>query len=188
MDVTPFLPHLAIPSLSFFFLTALCASATLVDLKFRRIPNFITVTGLLLGLVLGAWHGGWAGLTNSALGFLAGLALLLPGFMLRMTGGGDVKLLAAVGAFLGPSLTLPAFVLYILGGLVLAVLYGLYGSWSRGWRSPFGRFGLMFRTLMRTGRFAYIPPPADEAMGQRLPMAPAIAFGAIATPLLFSHG
>lgn len=188
MDVTPTLPHLAIPLPSFSILVALCASATLFDLRYRRIPNVLTISGLLLALGLGAWYGGWAGLTTSTLGFLSGLALLLPGFMLRMTGGGDVKLLAAAGAFLGPSLTLTAFLLYILGGLVLALFYVLYGWWARGWRPPFRRFGLMFRTLIRTGRFAYIPPPADEAMGQRLPMAPAIAFGAIATPLLFGHG
>lgn len=187
MDVSPSLSHLAIPFPSFLVLFVFCALATLYDLRFRRIPNTLTVSGLLLGLSAATWYGGWTGLTNSALGFLAGFALLLPGFMLRMTGGGDLKLLAAVGSFLGPSLTLVAFLLYILGGLVLAVLYGLYGWWAKGWRPPFRRFGLMFRTLIRTGRFAYIPPPADEAMGQRLPMAPAIAFGAIATPLLFSN-
>jgi hypothetical protein len=44
----------------------------------------------------------------------------------------------------------------------------------------------MIRTLLRTGQLAYLNPKPTEVMGQRLPMAPAIALGALAAPLLFA--
>ena len=110
--------------------------------------------------------------------------LLLPGFLLRMTGGGDVKLMASVGSLLGPRLVLYAFILYILAGLVWALVYTFYAWAFQGAEPPLARYGAMLRCLLRTGRVAYIPPKSTEAMGHRLPMAPAIAFGAIAAPLL----
>jgi len=178
--------HLALPAPTFAVLVMVALLAALLDLATRRIPNWLTVSGVILGLMLSTWQGGIGALAASLGGFLLGLALLLPGFLLRMTGGGDVKLMGAVGSLLGPQLILPAFLLYILAGLAWALIYGLYAWAAQGAPAPFARYGAMLRTLWRTGRFAYVRPRPGEAMGQRLPMAPAIAFGAIAAPLLFS--
>ena len=43
------------------------------------------------------------------LGFVVGLALMMPGHVLGATGAGDVKLMAAVGAIVGPALVVTAF-------------------------------------------------------------------------------
>jgi prepilin peptidase CpaA len=172
--------------LSLVILASLVLVASLLDLLWRRIPNWLTVTAALTGLVLGFWEGGTAGLVTSILGLLLGFALLLPGYLLHMTGGGDLKLMAAVGSLLGPILILYAFLLYILAGLAWALIYGLYAWAARGAEPPLGRYWAMLRTLLRTGRVAYVRPKPNEAMGRRLPMAPAIAFGALAAPLLFA--
>ena len=171
--------------LSLVILATLVLVASLLDLIWRRIPNWLTVSGALIGVALGFWEGGTSGLVTSVLGLLLGFALLLPGYLLRMTGGGDLKLMAAVGSLLGPRLILYAFLLYILAGLAWALIYGLYAWAAQGAEPPLGRYWAMLRTLLRTGRVAYVRPKPSEAMGRRLPMAPAIAFGALAAPLLF---
>jgi prepilin peptidase CpaA len=72
-----------------------------VDWRTRRIPNWLTVSGLLTGialnLILGGWHGAKASLEGAALA----LGLLLPVVLLRGLGAGDWKLMGAVGALMG---------------------------------------------------------------------------------------
>jgi prepilin peptidase CpaA len=74
------------------------------DLRSRRIPNWLTVPGLALGVGLSGFAGGWTGLRNSLLGVLVGLGLLLPFVLLRSLGAGDWKFAGALGAFAGPGL------------------------------------------------------------------------------------
>ena len=78
------------------------AAAGWSDWRFRRIPNWLTVPGLLLGVAVNSLVWGWAGARSSLLGALLGLALLLPFVMVRSLGAGDWKLVGALGAFLGP--------------------------------------------------------------------------------------
>jgi leader peptidase (prepilin peptidase)/N-methyltransferase len=90
-------------------------TGSLIDLKHRIIPDSITLTGIVAGLVLSAifpslqeqstWK---SGLFQSFLGMIAGggflyvTATLVEFFAKKEAmGGGDVKLLAMIGAFLG---------------------------------------------------------------------------------------
>lgn len=73
-----------------------------MDLRSRRIPNWLTVPGLLIGIGLNLFLGGWSGLRTSLLGAGLGLLLLLPFVLLRSLGAGDWKLAGALGAFAGP--------------------------------------------------------------------------------------
>lgn len=71
------------------------------DYRSRRIPNWLTVPGLAVGLGLNLAVGRWNGLENSLLGAGLGLLLLLPFVLLRSLGAGDWKLAGALGAFVG---------------------------------------------------------------------------------------
>lgn len=179
-------PSLAVPLLNYLAITALVIGAVFFDLRTRRIPNLLVVAGACVGVFLGACQQGIAGISISLLGLATGFALFLPGYALRMTGGGDLKLLAALGTLLGPRLTLYAFALYLPAALAWALLYSATAALRRGMASPFSRYWAMLKTLAITGRFAYQRPAANELMGQRLPMAPAIAFGVLTAPLFFS--
>ena len=52
----------------------------------------------------------------AAVGFVVGLALMLPGHVLGATGAGDVKLMAAVGAIVGPRVVVNAFLFTAVAG------------------------------------------------------------------------
>ncbi len=184
MEIDSFNPAIPIPT--FLVLAALAFSAAVWDLATHRIPNLLILGGAALGLLSGLYHQGLTGLAASLLGLLVGMCLFLPGYLMRMTGGGDLKLMGAVGSLLGPSLTLHAFFLYILFGLVWALLHGLFAWAFQEAELPLTRYWAMLRTLLSTGQCSYIRPKPSEALGRRLPMAPAIALGAILAPLLFS--
>ncbi len=88
------------------------------DVRTRRIPNRLTLAGLVLGLVLRTPLGAEAVMVG--LGG-AGIALLvsLPLFALGGIGGGDAKLLMVAGAFLGPQgLLVAGLAAGVLGGLM----------------------------------------------------------------------
>lgn len=83
---------------------ALAAVAGYTDWRSRRIPNWLTVAGLLLGIAFNFAIGGWVGTKSSLLGAGLGLVLLLPFVLLRSLGAGDWKLAGALGACVGPGI------------------------------------------------------------------------------------
>lgn len=127
------------------------------DLRARRISNRLVLLGAAVAALL---HGlGWvspapasaqAALVHGLFGGLVGALVLLPGYLLGRTGGGDVKLLAVAGAFLGPA------------GAAMAGLYAMAfgGPWLLWW-------------LWRARRLAARGASTDR----RAPYAPAIACG-----------
>lgn len=160
------------------FLLVLLWTAAAADLRRRRIPNRLTLGGAFVGVMLQAASAGTGGITVAAAGFVVGALILMPGFLLRATGPGDVKLLAAVGTVMGPYHILIAGLASIVVGAVIAVGIATAALAVRAGGSPWRRYAVMLRTLSVTGRPLYIPPAADEVMATRFPFAVAIALGA----------
>lgn len=102
----------------------LSAAAGWTDLRSRRIPNWLTVPGLALGVASNALLGGWSGLKASLLGAGLGLLLLLPFVLLRSLGAGDWKLAGALGAFAGPGLLVDLLLgsVFVAGVMALALV------------------------------------------------------------------
>ncbi len=88
------------------------------DGRYRRIPNFITFSLVLLGSVINSWQSGWSGLGMSLVGIITGLLLLIIPYSSGGIGGGDVKFLAGIGSMLGAGFAFSAF-LYgaVIGGI-----------------------------------------------------------------------
>jgi len=93
-----------------------------LDMKFRRIPNWLTVPAFVLALGLRVPMGSGP-VVDGLLAALIAFALSVPIFALGGLGGGDVKLLTAVGAFLGLDRLWGAL-------LVTALLGGALAAWA----------------------------------------------------------
>jgi prepilin peptidase CpaA len=154
------------------FATLLGASAWAVreDLLTHRIPNRLTSSLLCLGLTLQFILGGWSALGEAALGTAVGLAVLLPLHLLRATGAGDVKLLAALGAVLGPHWILLAGLYTLIAGGVLALGYLVLG----GLRAATAPVGVPWLLRIQLGF-----DRAQQLRRERFPYALAIAVGAV---------
>jgi len=75
--------------------------AGVLDWRYRRIPNWLTVSGFAAGVVVNTILFRWPGLETALLGTVVGLGLLLPFVLIRSLGAGDMKLAGALGACLG---------------------------------------------------------------------------------------
>ena len=105
---------------------ALAVIAGWMDWRSRRIPNWLTVPGLLVGVAVNGLAGGWPGMKSSLLGAGLGLLLLLPFVLLRSLGAGDWKLAGAVGAFVGWNMLLNLLMLSVFVAGIMAVGLVLY--------------------------------------------------------------
>ena len=100
--------------------------AGFTDLRSRRIPNWLTVPGLVVGIAGNGIIGGWSGLKTSLLGAGLGLLLLLPFVFLRSLGAGDWKLAGALGAIVGPGILADLLMLSVFVAGVMAIALIIY--------------------------------------------------------------
>jgi prepilin peptidase CpaA len=109
-------------------LIGLLALAAVNDYRTRRIPNTLILCGTGLAFLLNTLHAGAStiGFLGALQGFAVGLGLMLPFYLLRAMGAGDVKLMAMAGAFLGLPQTIYAALATVLAGGLLAVGYLLW--------------------------------------------------------------
>jgi prepilin peptidase CpaA len=102
---------------------ALTLYAGWYDWRTRRIPNWLTVPALILGIAVRYFIGGWSGVEMGLEGAGLALIVLLPLVLIRALGAGDWKLMGSVGAFLGPRMLLFVLLASILvSGLMAVVL------------------------------------------------------------------
>jgi leader peptidase (prepilin peptidase)/N-methyltransferase len=111
---------------AYVFLMALLA-VTLIDWKHRIIPDEISLSFILIGL-LWSFFNPAVSPVSSALGAIAGGgSLYVVGALYKLArhtegmGGGDVKLMAMIGAFLGIGLVLPVIVIASFFGSVYGI-------------------------------------------------------------------
>ena len=110
----------------------LVAIAAWTDLRERKLYNWNTYSGMLIGLAMHALPGSPIALTDSLAGWLACGFLMLLCFVLMPVGGGDVKLLAMIGAGLGLEDGLNALLwTFTLGAIsALAAVIWQVGAWT----------------------------------------------------------
>ena len=152
------------------------AVAAVLDVRSRRIPNFLTFGSALAALVYHLWAAGFHGLLFSLSGWCVGVGLLLPLFLLGGMGAGDVKLLGAVGSWLGPLGVLWAGLYAVLAGGILALVVAtINGYTSTALRNIWALLGFWRATGIQ-------PLPGltmTDAPGPRLAYGLAIALGTL---------
>jgi prepilin peptidase CpaA len=181
-----------LPGTGEILLGILVAIAALYDVRYRRIPNWLVLAGIIVGL---AWNtlssGGLSlgdpGLLRAAEGLGLGFALYFPLYLIRGRRAGDVKLLAAVGAITGPGNCFWVFLLTaILGGLIALVVVMIHKRTGH----TFFNMGWIVRDLLRFKA----PYKSSEELdvttnkGLRVPHGAMMAVGVAAFILIAQYG
>jgi prepilin peptidase CpaA len=115
--------HLALSIWCTVLTTILVGAAIITDLRWRRIPNYLTLPAFGLALITRAAIEGWGGLGLAILG-----AVLSPLVLFALHGGkgigmGDLKLATAIGAIVGPVMAATMMLLSaVIGGIQAIVI------------------------------------------------------------------
>ena len=154
-------------------LLVLVLGAAVYDVRYRRIPNWLSVSGVLIGLALNTFlYQGWPGLRLSLLGLVAAFGVYFVLYALRAMGAGDVKLMGAVGALVGWQDWFGIFlVAAIVGGVMALILVATKGRVKK----TFWNVGFILNE-MKSGRPAYL---AKEELDVRNPKALGLPHGAV---------
>ncbi len=151
--------------------------ASIADLLYKKIPNRLTYSSLVIGIFFQLAFKGSDGLFHSLQGIGIGFALTFIIYLAGGLGAGDVKLMAAIGAFLGPKEIFLAFIFSsLLSGVYAIILLAFHGFIFQ----TFKRYFNMIKTLVLTLQLIYIPPlSAERRLGVRFGVM--IALGTLLT-------
>jgi len=93
--------------------------ATVIDVKTRRIPNWLTVSLTLIGLGNSFIAEGLIGLGGHTIAMLIGLITFFLFYLLKVFGAGDAKMMASLGAIMGfPFIIYASVMVIIVGGII----------------------------------------------------------------------
>ncbi len=149
-------------------------AAFITDIKTMKIPNLITITGIVTGmmwhLLTDGWDGGLFALKGAAVGF--GLMLVL--YWFGAVGGGDVKLFGGIGAWTGTFLTLNIMMYSIFAAGLIGIIILIWR------REVFSRVRVVLRQVL--GAFilrSWDPVHAGTKYQLQIPFMLAVLPGAI---------
>lgn len=169
-------------------LACLLVAAAVIDLRQRRIPNLLVLSGLLIAFAGHLIFPSDIGWRRAVYGMVLGFSVLLPFYLLRGMAAGDVKLMAMVGAFLGPQLTLMAIVMTFLVGGVWAVLVI---SRSHAWSGVLANLRNLAHSAVKRNQgqpAASLSLATGSTSVGRIPYGAVIAVGTGAALLAVRHG
>src|SRR2546430_9943523 len=165
--MTPLPPGVAV------MLITLVLFAAVYDVRQRRIPNWLTVSGILTGLALNAFlYPVWRGLKSGLLGFALAFGIYFALYAVHAMGAGDVKLMGAVGALVGWQNWFGIFVITSLVGGLMALIVVL--ARKRLLKTIFN-VGFIFNE-MKSGRPAYL---SREELDVKNPKSMGLPHGAV---------
>lgn len=94
-----------------------------LDVRYYKIPNWLTMSGIMIGFIYHGIFDGLSGVLFSLFGLLAGGGLLLLFYLFKGVAAGDVKLFAAIGAITGVQFTLYGLMYSVLlAGLIGVII------------------------------------------------------------------
>jgi prepilin peptidase CpaA len=159
-------------------LGGLTVSAAVYDIRYRRIPNFLSVSGFAAGLAANVYLSHWEGLRQSLIGFAVAAVVYVLLYVLRAIGAGDVKLMSAIGAIVGVVAWFKIFLITAIAGAVGALVLVVLRGRSR---QTLMNIGLIVSSLARLERPHQVSADLDvrSPHALRMPHAVPIACGSL---------
>ncbi len=163
---------------SFLALVALLLAITAAvwDVRQHRIPNWLTLPGIVVGVVLRGALLGWKGFGSAVEGCLLAGGVMFLFYMVRAMGAGDVKLMAAIGSLVGPGQAMNIVLATAICGGLLGIVYALHRG--RLW-STFKNVGSVLKFHALAGLQPHPEFNLDNAEVLRLPYGLPIALGTL---------
>ena len=149
--------------------------AAFVDIKERRVPNWLVSFAVVSGFVLGSLQGSTY-LVISVGGFVAGIVALFIPFAFGWMGAGDVKLFGAVGALIGYTI-LPRVLFYSC--IVAGVLALLALAFGHARQTSFKQLWTDCKFMLLTLRIGFPRGTSPESGAYSVPWGVAIGAGTI---------
>ena len=109
-------------------LFVLLVAAAISDYRTYQIPNWLTFGGIAFGLIYNSIVPFYLnqGFLWALGGLVVGFLIMLPCYVLRIMGAGDVKLMGMVGSLLGLTNTLHAALYSFIAAGITALVFSLY--------------------------------------------------------------
>ena len=112
--------------MSSIWISSLILTAGVVDdLRSRKVHNWLAVLCIAIGLSTTFYFQGWYGLQTAALSIAVAIAVSLPLFMLKIVGGGDVKLFMAFASTVSWTATLMTGFYSLIWGAIFGLVQAL---------------------------------------------------------------
>ncbi len=151
--------------------------ASIIDIKTKKIPNYLNFGGALLGVVLNTLNRGFPGLFISLLAYIIAVIIMIVLDPKHKVGYGDVKLMGCIGAFIGPKLILITWFFY-------AFLFGFYSviriALSLPWRKLCWDY-ILAKQTKQAFVFNFDKTNLNNVLKSRISLAPFIALSLIIT-------
>lgn len=168
-------------------LIVLVLAAAIYDVRYRRIPNWVSVSGALIGVALNSFlYPGVPGLIFALKGLALGFCMYFLLYALHAMGAGDVKLMGAAGSLVGWQDWFGIFLITAILGGIMSVLVVLL---RKRFKKTLWNVGYIVGE-MKSGRAAFVSREeldvkSPQAMG--LPHGAVIAIGTIFFLALSAH-
>jgi prepilin peptidase CpaA len=148
------------------------------DVATRRIPNWLTYSGMLVAIAGRSVLQGWHGLGSALAGGLIGGGAFLVFFLLHAMGAGDVKLITAIGCLVGPASAIQIVLATAIAGGIFAIIVAV-------WQ---GRLRAVLANVLDLIKFhAVAGAEMHPSLNLSSPQAARLPYGvAIATGVLYS--
>jgi len=141
------------------FLILVLLIAMINDVRFRKIPNWLTLSAVILSMGYHTSTKGLSGFVFSAQGVGVGMAALAIPYLMGGTGAGDVKLMGGIGSLLGPKGAFIATIfIFLMGGIYAIVLLIVH----RYFKEAMKRYWSILKTFLLTRKIVYLPPSENE--------------------------
>ena len=120
----------------FLFLSGVLLTGAINDVRFHKIPNWLTYPTMFIAIIYHTALKGADGILFSLGGVSLGMGVLIIPYLMGAMGAGDTKFMGAIGGLLGPH---GAFLTFLFSALIGGLFALLFLVADRGFKESAGR-------------------------------------------------